>query len=89
MLMKVVMVVKLGDIILRDPATIPTQFINRIVLRHIDHNGEEALDWCRNNIASDYQFHVSVSFIDQSGRRASIYSFAKKEDAMAFKLMVL
>ena len=77
----------MGRITLYDPATIPTQFINRVVLRYIDHNFEEALDWCRNNIASDYQFHVSVSFTDQSRRRASIYSFAKIEDAMAFKLM--
>ena len=77
----------MGEIILQDPAMVPTQFLNRVVLRRIDHDGGEAFAWCMENVASRYQYHVAPEFFDLDGYATSIYSFAKKEDAIAFKLI--
>ena len=75
-------------IILQDPKNVATQFRNRVIVRKIDGDTIKTMEWCKENIANRYQYDRTV-FRDLDGEYVTLYSFAKKEDAMAFKLMVL
>jgi len=70
----------------QDPNWLPTQFRNRVAIRNIDHDSEAAMAWCRENIDSMFQFDITRITTDLSGYSVTLYSFAKPEDAMAFKL---
>lgn len=71
----------------QDPDLVPTQFKNRVVLRNIDHSNNAAMNWCRENVVSRHQYEIISFLLKPTNNSTTIYSFAKKEDAMAFKLI--
>ena len=66
-----------------DPRDVATQFPNRVL---IDAERDEIFRWCAENIESQYHYDVIDFFSKPHIRYMRMCSFAKKEDAMAFKL---
>ena len=66
-----------------DPRNVATQFSNRVL---VEADLEEVFQWCVENIESRYHYDVIDFFSKPHIRYMRMVSFAKKEDAMAFKL---
>lgn len=67
-----------------DPKIVPTKFRNRVSLVIKGHAPAAILPWCHKYFG--YYFYDHTFFTNLNGERSSMYSFAKPEDAVAFKL---
>ena len=65
---------------------IASQFSNRVVLDPRKVNIVDAKAWCLGNVSSRYQYDLVAFYSKPEERYMRLFSFAKKEDAMAFKL---
>lgn len=71
------------------PSMVATQFKNRVLLLDNQTSGGffRALEWCQQNIANRYHYDMEF-FVTPDDEGATMFSFAKKEDAVAFKLAI-
>jgi len=70
----------------QDPKDVATKFINRILIESNKIETTEYLTWCEEN--SIWHYHRDYIGFNSNpyGKYMRIFSFSKKEDAMAFKL---
>ena len=70
----------------KDPKDIITQFSNRVLVGTRDPSISQVIFWCVENIPNRYHYDYVYFYSNPDGEYMAMFSFAKKEDAMAFKL---
>ena len=71
----------------KDPKNVATKFTHRVVIYNlIPYLRRDTVDWCIEHVNSRHHWeHICFpNYID--GKEIGLFSFAKPEDAMAFKL---
>ena len=68
---------------------VATQFRNRIVIDPEQTNIAHLVHWCFENNISQNHYDIANFYCEPDGQYMRVFSFAKKEDAMAFKLTFL
>ena len=69
-----------------EPSEVATQFSNRIIIDSNEINIAVLVNWCLENGISQYHYDIVNFYCNPNGKYMRMFSFAKKEDAMAFKL---
>ena len=75
-----------SELALTRPEDMAGQFSNRVILAFAEATRDQIREWCRENVASQYQFDIIEFYSVDDHKNMRLITFAKKEDAMAFKL---